>query len=78
MPAYYPENNTPLREDYTERSLQKINALMNASSPEWDDLDLSYDGNGNLTQVVYKLNGSAFQTLNFTYSGSDLIRVQKS
>jgi len=78
MPAYYPENNTPLREDYTERSLQKINALMNASSPEWDDLDLDYDGNGNLTQAVYKLNGAILQTFNLTYSGTDLIRVQKS
>jgi hypothetical protein len=51
---------------------------MNASSPEWDDLDLDYDGNGNLTQAVYKLNGAILQTFNLTYSGSDLIRVQKS
>jgi hypothetical protein len=77
MPAYYPENNTPLREDYTERSLQKINAIMHANTPTWDDIVLSYVG-GNLSQVVYKLNGQVVETRNFTTVGGNLTRVLKS
>jgi hypothetical protein len=57
MPAYYPEGNTPLREDYTERSLQKINDIMHSNTPTWDDIELTYAGS-NLTQVVYKLDPS--------------------
>jgi hypothetical protein len=78
MPDYYPENNIPLREDYTERSLQKINAILHAASPVWDDINLTYDGNGNLTQAVFKAGGSVIQTTNLTYTNNNLTRVQRS
>ena len=78
MPAYYPENNEPLREDYTERSLQKINALLNSAQPQWDDIDLSYDGNNNLTQAVFRYNGSVIQTINLSYTNNNLTGVTKS
>ena len=78
MPAYYPEGNVPLREDYTERSLQKINTILHAASPVWDDIDLSYDGNGNLTQAIFKLGGSVIQTTTLTYTGNNLTKVQRS
>lgn len=77
MPAYYPEGDAPLREDYTERSLQKINSVLYGTNPTWDDIELTYAGS-NLTQVVYKLNGQVVETRNFSYSGSNLTRVQKS
>ena len=77
MPAYYPEGDTPLREDYTERSLQKINSVLYGTNPTWDDIELTYAGS-NLTQVVYKLNGSVVETRNFSYTGTNLTRVQKS
>ena len=77
MPAYYPEGDTPLREDYTERSLQKINSVLYGTSPTWDDIVLTYAGS-NLIQVVYKLNGSVVETRNFSYTGTNLTRVQKS
>jgi hypothetical protein len=77
MPAYYPEGNTPLREDYTERSLQKINGILHANTPTWDDIELTYVGT-DLTQVVYKLNGETVETRNFSYVGPNLTRVQKS
>jgi hypothetical protein len=77
MPAYYPEGDAPLREDYTERSLQKINSVLYGNSPTWDDIELTYAGS-NLTQVVYKLNGQVVETRNISYTGSNLTRVQKS
>lgn len=77
MPAYYPEGDAPLREDYTERSLQKINSVLYAASPTWDDIELTYAGT-NLTQVVYKLNGQVVETRNFSYTGTNLTRVLKS
>lgn len=77
MPAYYPEGDAPLREDYTERSLQKINSVLYGTNPTWDDIELTYAGS-NLTQVVYKLNGSVVETRNFSYTGTNLTRVQKS
>ena len=75
MPAYYPEGNAPLREDYTERSLQKINSLLvGALPPEWDRIgDFSYDGNNNLTTLSYYLGGAKVQTLTLTYDGSNNI-----
>jgi len=77
MPAYYPEGDTPLREDYTERSLQKINSVLYAASPTWDDIVLTYAGS-NLTKVEYKLNGQIVETRNFSYTGTNLTRVLKS
>lgn len=77
MPAYYPEGDVPLREDYTERSLQKINSVLYGSNPTWDDIVLTYAGT-NLTKVEYKLNGQIVETRNFSYSGTNLTRVQKS
>lgn len=77
MPAYYPEGDAPLREDYTERSLQKINSVLYGTNPTWDDIELTYAGS-NLTQVVYKLNGQVVETRNFSYTGTNLTRVQKS
>jgi hypothetical protein len=77
MPAYYPEGNTPLREDYTERSLQKINDIMHSNTPTWDDIALTYAGS-NLTKVEYKLNGQIVETRNFSYTGTNLTRVLKS
>jgi hypothetical protein len=77
MPAYYPEGDAPLREDYTERSLQKINSVLYGTNPTWDDIELTYVGT-NLTQVVYKLNGQVVETRNFSYTGTNLTRVQKS
>jgi len=77
MPAYYPEGDTPLREDYTERSLQKINSVLYGTNPTWDDIELTYAGS-NLTRVVYKLNGQIIETRNFSYTGTNLTRVLKS
>lgn len=77
MPAYYPEGDAPLREDYTERSLQKINSVLYGTNPTWDDIELTYAGT-NLTQVRYKLNGQVVETRNFSYTGQNLTRVQKS
>ena len=77
MPAYYPEGDTPLREDYTERSLQEINSVLYASSPTWDDIVLTYAGS-NLTKVEYKLSGQIVETRNFSYTGTNLTRVLKS
>ena len=77
MPAYYPEGDAPLREDYTERSLQKINSVLYGNSPTWDDIVLTYAGS-NLTKVEYKLNGQIVETRNISYSGSNLTRVLKS
>jgi hypothetical protein len=77
MPAYYPEGNTPLREDYTERSLQKINDIMHSNTPTWDDIVLTYAGS-NLTKVEYKLSGQIVETRNFSYTGTNLTRVLKS
>lgn len=78
MPAYYPEGDAPLREDYTERSLQKINSVLYGSNPTWDDIDLSYDGNNNLTQAVFRYNGSVIQTINLSYTNNNLTGVTKS
>lgn len=77
MPAYYPEGDAPLREDYTERSLQKINSIMAGNQVAWDDIVLTYAGS-NLTKVEYKLNGQIVETRNFSYTGTNLTRVQKS
>lgn len=77
MPDYYPEGDVPLREDYTERSLQKINSIMAGNQVAWDDIVLTYAGS-NLTKVEYKLNGQIVETRNFSYTGSNLTRVQKS
>ena len=77
MPAYYPEGDAPLREDYTERSLQKINSVLYAASPTWDDIALTYAGS-NLIKVEYKRNGKVVETRSFSYTGTNLTRVQKS
>jgi len=79
MPAYYPEGNTPLREDYTERSLQKINDILNADTPKWDKADdFAYDGSNNMTAVTLYYQGSPVLDIAMTYAGSNLTRIEKT
>jgi hypothetical protein len=79
MPAYYPEGNTPLSEDYTERSLQKINDILNADTPKWDKADdFSYDGNNNMTAVTLYYQGSPVLDIAMQYTGTNLTRIEKT
>ena len=43
----------------------------------YDQIELSYTS-GNLTGVVYKLNGDTIATLTLTYTGSQVIGVVRS
>jgi len=49
------------------------------SIPVYDDIVLSYDGDDNLSSVVYKKDGSTLATLTMSYdSNGNLIEVNKS
>ena len=79
MPAYFPEGNVPLREDYTERSLQKINDILNADTPTWDTADdFSYDGNNNITDVTLYYQGNPVQRTQITYNGANISRIVRT
>jgi len=70
MPAYYPENNTPLREDYTERSLQKINAIMHDGVKSKGRTEIVWD-NGRAVSVTQKdENGVVLRTTSISYDGN--------
>lgn len=62
--------------DGTSSSLRVLDSS-NLIPNEYDTIQLSYSG-GNLTEVVYKLNGLTVATLDLTYSGSNLIEVVRS
>jgi hypothetical protein len=87
MPAFYPEGDDPRVGDAPNRSLQKINSLLNKieskngfSISEYDTIQLSnYDEAGNVGTVTYRKNGDVVATLTLTYNGSDqLTSVAKS
>jgi len=88
MPAFFPEGDTPLATDPSNKSLQKINSLLQVietktggfSIPEYDEILLSnYDGNGNAGTVVYRKNSNPVATLTLVYNGSNqLTSVSKS
>ena len=45
----------------------------------YDEIQMSYDGNDNISEVVYKLNGTTLTTLTLTYNGDNrLTGVSKS
>ena len=44
----------------------------------YDELELSYDTDGQLTEVIYKLNGATKATLTLSYSGGALSSVVRS
>jgi hypothetical protein len=47
------------------------------SLPAYDEIELGYT-NGDLTGVVYKLNGSTVSTLTLSYTNGNLVGVIKS
>lgn len=70
MPAYYPEGNTPLREDYTERSLQKINDILNSGVKGKGRTEIVWD-NGRAILVTQKdENGVVLRTTSISYDGN--------
>ena len=55
-----------------------VQMASNGAIPEvFDDIVLSYTG-ANVTKVEYKLNAAIIRTLNLTYTGARLDRVQVS
>jgi hypothetical protein len=77
---YNPEISNVAKETGGNLASIKSNTdkLVGFSIPAHDDIVLSYDDDDNLTSVVYKSGGDTVATLTLTYSGSNLIRVEKS
>lgn len=115
MPSFFPEGDAPLATDPSNKSLQKINSLLQAiesktgattitgpvtvsseveikndsgnpipikdgfSIPEYDRINLSYDGSGKVTGVSYLKNNVSVASLSLQYDASDnLTSVTKS
>ena len=115
MPSFFPEGDAPLATDPSNKSLQKINSLLQAietktgsatitgpvtvsseveikndsgnpipikegfSIPEYDSINLSYDGSGNVSGVTYLKNNASVASLSLQYDGSgNLTSVNKT
>jgi hypothetical protein len=55
-----------------------LDKLIGFQIPVYDDIVLGYDGSNNLTSVIYKNGGIVVATLSLTYSGTNLVRIEKS
>jgi hypothetical protein len=53
MPSYYTENNTPAAMDTPERSLQKINSILNDAVPVAASSSSATSASANASQVVF-------------------------
>jgi hypothetical protein len=49
----------------------KTIALTSLVPSDYDEVDMTYDGNDNLIEAVYKRNGEIVTTLEMTYDGND-------
>jgi hypothetical protein len=84
----FPEGTTPRNSDAAERSLQKINAILDQGGPlaSFTPAPGSYDAivldpPAKPTTVTYKVGGTSgttVATLTLTYSGDDVATVTRS
>jgi hypothetical protein len=58
MPSYYTENNVPAQMDTPERSLQKINSILNDAVPVTASSSSVTPATANTSQVVFPANAN--------------------
>jgi hypothetical protein len=85
----FPEGTTPRNTDSQERSLQKINAVLNDGVPSLEGLapapgtydSIVLDPPDKPTTITYRTggpSGTVIATLTLTYSGDDVASVTRS
>ena len=56
----------------------KVKSITGFAIPPYDDIEMTYDSNNNLTQVQYKSGGTVVATLNMSYdANNNLTSVSK-